>query len=275
MENYPKSSFSLSVCAFQIRSVFGQVGANRDKIINCFKRSDADLSLFPEACSSGFDYPGLDNIAAANQDFLQECQELARQLGRGLILPLLVREEGKFYNRQFCIGPRGQILGTYDKLYLIGALQEDQFLSPGERPVVFDYPLPTTHRSLRLGTATCYDLRFPELFRTLALEMEADLFLLPAMWPRERIGHFQILLRARALENQLPLVACNGVDTCGGMNLGGRSAAIDHKGDVLFEAPGVGEADIRFRLDQAAVLKWRKDFPVLADARGWTKPGNV
>jgi predicted amidohydrolase len=116
-----------------------------------------------------------------------------------------------------------------------------------------------------LGLATCYDLRFPELFRGL-LDKGMEHLVMCSAWPEKRIEHWRILLRARAVESQVFVFATNCVGTNGGVVLGGRSAVIDPWGNVVAEA-GTGEEVLRVDVDPALVSQTRETLPVLKDRR--------
>jgi predicted amidohydrolase len=103
------------------------------------------------------------------------------------------------------------------------------------------------------------------MFRQLTDE-NADLVVVPAAWPDARVAHWTVLAQARAIENQLPVVAVNTAGTNGGVLMGGRSLVVDARGTVLAEA-GVHEEVIRTELDLAATLEWRTRFPALGDRR--------
>jgi predicted amidohydrolase len=138
-------------------------------------------------------------------------------------------------------------------------MQEDQYLQPGSSPLVLDLPWGRT------GIAICYDLRFPELFRRYAVE-GAKLTLIPAEWPMERVEHWRALLIARAIENQMYIVAVNTCGEIGGTTFGGHSMVIDPWGKVVVEA---GEETalltVDFELDR--VDQARAKIPVLDDRR--------
>ena len=133
-------------------------------------------------------------------------------------------------------------------------------LSAGTDVVTTDVDGTTT------GLATCYDLRFPELFRAF-VDRGAELVLLPSAWPTPRIAHWSLLTRARAVEDQAYVVAVNGCgDQGASLALGGRSVVVDPWGTVLAEG-GDHEEVLVVDLDLAQVAKVRADFPVLADRR--------
>lgn len=155
----------------------------------------------------------------------------------------------------------GKMLATYRKMHLFGfSAGEPRLMSAGADVVAAETAIG------RFGLATCYDLRFPELFRRLG-DDGVQTFVVPAAWPSARIEHWRVLARARAIENQCAVLAVNMVGLDGGTLLGGCSVAIDVRGDVLAEASRDAEEVLTVDLDPAAVARWRADFPVLADRR--------
>jgi len=111
----------------------------------------------------------------------------------------------------------------------------------------------------------CYDLRFPELCRVLALSGAKVLFI-PAEWPRQRTEQLRTLLSARAIENQMFAALCNGCGEAYGTEFGGKSAIVDPLGNVLAEA-GEGEEIIFSSIDLEAQKRIRKELPVFLDRR--------
>jgi predicted amidohydrolase len=118
----------------------------------------------------------------------------------------------------------------------------------------------------RLGLATCYDLRFPEMFRRLG-DAGADIVVVPAAWPAARVAHWRVLAQARAIENQFVVVAVNTVGVQHGLAMGGYSAVIDARGEVLAEGSADTEQVLVAEVDLDAVQQWREQFPVRADRR--------
>ena len=114
--------------------------------------------------------------------------------------------------------------------------------------------------------AICYDLRFPELFRSY-VDDEVKIILLPAVWPARRIEHFRTLIKARAIENQCFLAGCNAAGASNGEPLGGQSALIDPWGTLLIEGPSDGEALLCAEIDLALVDEVRTKMPFLLDRR--------
>jgi predicted amidohydrolase len=119
---------------------------------------------------------------------------------------------------------------------------------------------------VRAGLSTCYDLRFPEIYRR-QVDAGAELFVVPAAWPAARVAHWTLLGRARAVENQGVVVQCNTAGTHARTPMGGRSQVVAATGEVLAEAPHDGEAVLSVDVDLAATTSYREAFPVLADRR--------
>ncbi len=230
---------------------------NASKIRDRLKFNE-DLIVFPEAATSGFPYRRLGSVTEFNSRFVEEIRALTETRDGIIVLPALVTHEGQVVNRQHWISG-GKIIAQYDKVHLIGVLGEDRFLAPGSEPV--SSPI----GDFVGGAATCYDLRFPELFRIL-VKKGVDLFILPAMWPVQRATHLTALARGRAIENQAFVMVCNACGSCGPMDLCGQSAAFDPRGELIAEA-GLTETDLAFQIDAKAASDWRAEFPVLRDIR--------
>jgi predicted amidohydrolase len=170
-------------------------------------------------------------------------------------------DEGRCANTSVVIDDTGMVAGRYRKLHLFGFDSgEAAALTAGTVPVVMETPLGTT------GLTTCYDLRFPELFRAL-VDQGATAALVPAGWPAHRIEHWRVLARARAIENQFPVIAVNGVGEHAGVRLGGSSAVVDAWGEVVVEALPDRECLLLADVDPVMAERVRGSFPVLRDRR--------
>ena len=224
-------------------------------------QSGADLVVLPELWpNGGFAY---DTWEAGAQSLdghvVTELRAAARDLGATVHMGSFVErdEAGRLFNTSVLLGATGELLTTYRKVHLFGFCEgEPALMTPGDRPVVHE----------TLGLATCYDLRFPEMFRAL-LDAGAEIVLMPAAWPAKRVHHWRLLAQARAVENQSYVVACNTGGTHAGVPMGGHSLVVDPWGEVLAEAAGDGEEVLVVDLDPAYVAKTRATFPVLADRR--------
>jgi nitrilase len=195
------------------------------------------------------------------QDFMMEA---AREHGIWLIggtLPLVSDDAAKVMNTTLVFDPQGKPVGRYDKIHLFGftkgneSYDEARTIVPGQAVMAFDAPFG------RVGVAICYDLRFPELFRAMG---ECSLIVVTAAFTHTTgMAHWEVLLRARAIENQCYVLA----SAQGGLHPNGRrtfghSMLIDPWGEVkavLLEGEGVVSGNI----DAAFLAQVRESLPAL------------
>jgi predicted amidohydrolase len=158
------------------------------------------------------------------------------------------------------VNPDGTVGNVYRKVHLFGyGSRESQLLTAGTAIGTSDIEgLPT-------GITTCYDLRFPELFRSL-VDAGAEMAAVCAAWPEARLAHWQLFTTVRAVEQQLYVVAVNAVGEQAGVTLGGHSRVVDPTGQVVVEA-GQDEGFTYADIDPALPQKVRAEFPALADRR--------
>ncbi len=222
----------------------------------------ADIAVLPELWISGaFDLP-LAREVAAPLDFpvLERIRAMAKAADTWVHAGSYAERlpDGRTFNTAVLIGPDGEIVATYRKRHLFGfATGERTLITAGDALIVAETPLGHT------GIATCYDLRFPEMFRDL-VEAGAETFLVASGCPTPRIGHWDVLTRARAIEDQAWMVACNGVGSHADITLGGHSVVIDPQGTVVAEA-GDGETVLFADVEPGRAREWREAFPVLDD----------
>ena len=221
----------------------------------------ADLIVLPELWSTGaFD---LDRAREHAQPFdcalVSRMAELARTKGVWLHGGSFaeVSDDGQHFNTSVLFAPDGSIAATYRKIHVFGYGGEAELITAGTELSVVETPLG------RAGLATCYDLRFPEQFRALT-RLGAQTFLVTSGWPIKRIDAWDVLVRSRAIENQAWVIACNQVGLQGDVQLGGHSAVIDPRGDVVSIA-GLDETTLYANIDPSLVTQWRGEFPALRD----------
>ncbi|MGC9382761.1 carbon-nitrogen family hydrolase [Streptomyces sp. MH13] len=166
--------------------------------------------------------------------------------------------DGRLYNTSLVLSPSGDLAAAYRKIHRFGFDQGEAVLMGAGRELV-TVPLPGT----TLGVATCYDLRFPELFRGL-VDAGAETLVVPAGWPERRRSHWTLLARARAVENQAFVLACATAGTHAGVPQAGHSVVVDPWGEVLAEA-GADEEVLTVEFDPAEVARTRERFPALKD----------
>ncbi|MGO0577374.1 carbon-nitrogen family hydrolase [Ornithinimicrobium panacihumi] len=202
---------------------------------------------------------------------LEPLAEVTRRIGAVLHTGSVVERsedagpEGRhLWNTSLVLDPEGMRLATYRKIHRFGFGQgEPKHMEAGDELVIGEFPAPAD--GLTVGLSTCYDLRFPELYRA-QLDEGAEMFVIPAAWPAPRVEAWRLLLRARAVENQCFVVACNTAGTHAGQQMGGFSVVIDPWGTVLAEA-GTEQEVLSVQIDPGAVAEARERFPVLADRR--------
>ncbi|GLP70430.1 hydrolase [Streptomyces sp. TUS-ST3] len=166
--------------------------------------------------------------------------------------------DGTLYNTSLVFSPTGESVATYRKIHRFGFDKgEAVLMGRGEELVTVRLPGTT------LGVATCYDLRFPELFRGL-VDAGAEMLVIPAGWPERRRAHWTLLARARAVENQAFVLACGTAGTHAGVPQAGHSIVVDPWGEVLAEA-GAGEEVLTVEFDPGKVAVTREQFPALKD----------
>jgi len=223
----------------------------------------SDLVLLPEMWTPGyFDFDQYHQAAQSASEIRSFLAGLAQELGTSLHGGSFVEQRGEgFYNTSVLFAPDGRELADYSKIHLFGyGSREPEVLEPGQEPTVVDTAIG------RLGMVVCYDLRFPELFRVMT-DMGAEMILVASAWPFPRVHAWSTLLRARALENQVYVVAANSTGpTLSGPPLCGNSVIVDTWGTVIAavgDDPGVAQAT----LDLDAVGESRQKFRQLADRR--------
>jgi len=173
---------------------------------------------------------------------------------------IVERDGGNLYNTAVLIDPDGVPVQKYRKIHRFGFdTGEAVAVAPGTELVLWKLPQAT------VGIATCYDLRFPEMFRAL-LDAGAQMFVVSASWPARRAEHWRLLARARAVENLAFVAAVGACGTQVGIEQAGGSLVVDPWGEVLAEA-GTTETVLDVEIDPARVDAVRAEFPVLRDRR--------
>ncbi|MBU6193926.1 MAG: carbon-nitrogen hydrolase family protein [Burkholderiales bacterium] len=217
------------------------------------------------------------------QDFLRE---QAQRHGLWLIagtIPVASPEPGRVYNRSLLLSPQGEVVAHYDKVHLFRfnngreAYDEARVLKEGAQPVAATVG---TQPALRVGLSVCYDLRFPELFRALSFgqpnQAPCDLMAVPSAFTHTTgQAHWEVLLRARAIENQCYVMApAQGGLHENGRRTWGHSLVIDPWGEVLAcvdEGPGVAVADV----DLKRLADVRQQLPALQHRRLGSAPAQA
>jgi predicted amidohydrolase len=208
------------------------------------QEAGADLLLLPELWLHGYDLKRAESWASLlGEGGFADMASLAREFRLHLAGSILERHENGVSNTAVLYGPEGDLLGSYRKMHLFRLMEEHRYLTPGTHATLCPTPWGPT------GLGICYDLRFPELFRTMALA-GAKLFVIPAQWPVKRLEAWLLLARARAAENELIVAACNRVGRDEDVSFPGRSIVVDPWGNTILEGDDqerllIAQADLR------------------------------
>lgn len=244
----------------QLDLVWENVSENYKKAKASVKFADtqgADLIIFPETCLSGFTmHPDRAALTWPDEKILQLSAETESTLVMGAAMRVEAPNQTTHYENQCLVLRKGDLLGRYSKNYLFRFGGETKAYKPGKERFQF------THGTIRLTPVICYDLRFPELFTSLA--PSTDAFIVIANWPKARIEHWKTLLRARALDTQAYCIGVNRVGEGNSIEYPGHSMVFDPQGELIFDGKskeGVFPVELEFN----RVTEWREKFPLLKD----------
>ena len=216
---------------------------------------ESDLVILPEMFTTGFTMQAGEFAEGMDGPGVSWMQARAAQLDAAVCGSLIIAESGAFVNRFVLAEPDGA-LHHYDKRHLFGMAGEDGSYVPGQSRSVFEY------RGWRICPMICYDLRFPVWSRN---DLDYDLLVYVANWPSRRRVHWQVLARARAIENQCYVAAVNRVGTdAKGLEYLGDSCLVDFAGEVKWSCEGLQQVH-NASLDREALMTYRERFPFLAD----------
>ncbi|WP_406658173.1 carbon-nitrogen family hydrolase [Methanolobus sp. ZRKC2] len=223
----------------------------------------AEVIVLPEVFSTGFCY---DHISGSSESpegpTLKILSDLTKESNCVIISSIIEKEqsmeEEKYFNLGFCLDT-GVVTGTYRKTHLF--MREKQYFTPGSMIV----PISLQSKDLVIGLQICYELRFPEVARKLSL-MGADILVTVAEFPKPRKELWQTLVRARAIENQIPHIACNRTGSDPDSSFFGSSMIVDASGEVKKEA-GEEESILIYDIDTAQTSDVRETITVLKDLR--------
>jgi len=252
----------MKITLCQINLQAGDVQHNLTKAREALTEAIAQgsqLALLPELWPSGYDLPNAVTQSQYTPEILAELAEISHQNNLTIGGSLLESAESKVFNTFSLIQPAIPAV-SYRKIHLFRLVDEHQWLSPGQQ--VAQTPV----EDFQAGISICYDLRFPELYRSYALS-GVNLFLISAEWPVRRIDHWNTLLRARAIENQSFMIAVNTVGKSGSATYGGSSAVISPWGETLLQAPFDAEAVLSCEIEFSQLATVRAHMPVFSDRR--------
>lgn len=251
----------VKAAAVQFNIKLGDIDANLNHVREVVPRLAAQgcrLAVLPEMWSCGFAYRELNELAKRTSGVVEEMGRLSRDYGMVLVGSLPEPDGDRVCNTAYILD-RGELVGTYRKIHLFSLMNEDRNITGGNRWLVVDTSVG------RIGVFICYDLRFPELARRLAVE-GAEILVVPGEWPKPREEHWRTLLKARAIENQLFVVAANCCGVVGKLDFFGSSLIIGPKGELLAEG-GYEACELVADLDFAEMAAWRNQITCFQDRK--------
>ena len=226
----------MKIAAAQISSTPGDLAANLRKVRDFSaqaKSAGAELILFPEMVDTGYSMPVIQKHATSwNEGAVPELKKMAKELSIAIIAGVSDRDGARVYNSQAFIDANGNVIAKYRKTHLVTAapLDERPYFTAG------DAFASCKVGKFNLGLGICYDLRFPEFYRTLTVEHGANVLINSSAWPFPRLEHLRILALARAIENQSYLIVANRVGTDDGVTFCGSSVIVDPYGVIVAAA---------------------------------------
>lgn len=220
---------------------------------------DVDLIVLPEMFSSGFTM-NPETVAETMQgETIAWLQHLAKAKNCAITGSLVINENNKYYNRLIFIFPDGEIK-TYDKRHLFTLAGEEKIYTAGKDKLIVEY------KGFRICPLICYDLRFPVFSRNVE---DYDVLIYVANWPKTRVNAWDILLKARAVENMSYVIGVNRIGSDNNnLEYVGHTQAIDFFGNYLLE-PQETEGVFIIELDKNKMLETREKLPFLDDKDGF------
>ncbi|MCC3376466.1 carbon-nitrogen family hydrolase [Cohnella sp. REN36] len=262
-------SKTMRIALIQMDIEVGRVEANFARLASLLREAAAaspkpDVIVAPEMWNTGYALTEIRTLADPDGERTRaEISAFAREHRVNVIAGSIAERRsdrgGDVTNTVYGFDREGREIVEYAKIHLFQLMDEHLHLAAGDKPGRFAL------EEVPAGVMICYDIRFPELARKLALDGAKVLFV-PAEWPHPRLHHWRTLLQARAIENQMYIIACNRSGTSGETRFFGHSMVIDPWGEVIAEAGE--EADILYAdIDLALADEVRGRIPVFADRR--------
>jgi omega-amidase len=234
--------------------------ARVEQFVREAKLEHGTLLLLPEMFATGFSMNAAAIAETPEGQTAHFVSELAETHGLHVLAGIVLDDRGEQpRNEALLFDASGKLACRYAKVHRFSFAGEDRHYAAGSEPVKCAVVGCTVQPTV------CYDLRFPELFRTRATR-GAELICVIANWPAARHSHWMALLKARAIENQAYVAAVNRCGRDPNVEYSGRSQIVSPWGEVMEDA-GSGEAVIRAELDLPRLREYRAKFPALNDVR--------
>ncbi len=215
----------------------------------------SDLIVLPEMFQTGFCVSNMEMAETMEGETMQWLKQKSNTLKTAICGSFLCQEDGLFFNR-FVLVKEGDLVGFYDKVHLFSMGNEHNSLSGGNTKV--DMVL----NGFKIRPIVCYDLRFPYISFN---DTEYDILLCPANWPSQRIAHWDAILKARSIENQAFVIACNRIGEQDGYFYPGHSSVYTPSGDQVKHSHK--EEILEYTITKSIIEETRKKLPFLVDRK--------
>lgn len=254
----------LKVAVIQMDAALGEPVVNllkMERLVHKAASLACDIVVLPETWNTGY-FPRdiFEQARLSGKTALEKMNKLAEELQIYLVGGSISEiVNGQLVNNAKVFNRQGLEIASYQKIHLFSPGEENKFYTEGNQVVTFSI------EGHKCSVIICYDLRFPELVRRLALNGVEILFV-PAEWPHPRLDHWRTLLKARAIENQIFVIGCNGVGLGNEVKFCGHSCVLNPWGEILKEADET-ETIILADLNMNEINEVRKRIPVFVDRR--------
>ncbi|KAB2329780.1 carbon-nitrogen family hydrolase [Cytobacillus depressus] len=254
----------MKISIYQMEIIPGNPSENLKKVHAWIEKevkiSAPDLIVLPEMWTTSYTLEDIHLYADDNgQTIVPFLKTIAKTFNINIIGGSFANKvDGKVYNTAVVINRQGDTVYQYDKVHLVPMLNEPKYLVGGQKvPEVFKLD------GIKMGLIICYDLRFSEIIRPLALEGAEVLFIV-AEWPIDRLNHWKNIQITRAIENQMFVVSCNNVGSYQTYTFGGNSMVINPWGNTLIQGSTTDEESLFISIDVEETLEARKEVPVFS-----------
>ena len=255
----------MRVSLIQMDAAFGMPRENFEKanrLLEQAAQTQPDVIVLPELWNTGF-FPK-ENLYEMADDYASETRTLCAIFSAEHNVNVLAgsvteHRRNRLFNASYAFDRTGSTVGRYDKTHLFSPMGENLSYTQGDHLGSFQFD------GVKCGVVICYDIRFPELTRALAIK-GLDILFVVAQWPVQRLEHLHALAKARAIENQCFVCVCNGCGQAPGTTFGGGSCVFSPTGKALATADG-SERILTTELDLSVLPALRENINVFADRR--------
>jgi predicted amidohydrolase len=225
----------MKISAIQMDLTFSDTKKNEEQVTKrvqeIVEQEQPDILVLPEMWNVSF-FPN--NVEELADEEGKQTKELLSKLSKQYEVNIVggsvaTKKDEALFNTSYTFNRKGKLVHEYNKVHLFSPSGEHEVFTPGNELGVFEL------EGVKMGVATCYDLRFGEWIRKMALE-EIEILFVPAAWPHPRVFPWQTLLRARAIENQVFVVGVNSVGETDSLSFCGHSMILNPLGETLEEA---------------------------------------